>query len=364
MKNPLQKFSLAVFAAFLLAACGSDKDTNLSADQARQALTSAGESLSTDLGEFTSADGYAAFEDLGTYSGAGIPLPFGRTAKEKRDPRIMVKDGLRQLRHVITSPTQNAKVQGEEPFDFDANWGVYEWNPSLEDFELTDPNVTYIQIEYPTTGSSTNDAVLKLTDYEEVELTYEDFGGTYTTYEPTIMVASLTVDGTLIATIDLEASYNSDTADPVFVDVTFFVNPYTLDVDYDDRSTTNTSFSETLSKNGSVIISWGVSATFGNGKGVDEFGDTIEPTAIAGFVQLYNVRLDAAIAAPVNQNDPPSVSIAVTVNGSLAGNIGVEYVEVDGILVEVVYIYYTDGTKQPLDEIFGDLATELEGMFG
>jgi hypothetical protein len=346
----LQKLWLAVFAAGMLVACSSDKEqSKLNPEQAKAAFNSAGESLSADIETFTSQEGFTAFESLSALSGSEFILPFGRTAKEKKDPRVMMKDGLFKLRHIITSPTQNERIAGEDPFNFEENYGVYEWSPNDQEFFQTNEiPVDYIEIHFPTDGSPTNDATFLLEEYEETYL-QSDFS-----HEPTRILASLSIDDSEVASLDLSASYNEDD-DVEIADITYEVIPYALTISYDNSGNTQTSFSETLSKSGNIIISWGILATWGNGKEPDEFGDS-NPTAIAGYVQLYNVRIDAAISVV---GDEPSIVITVTVNGALAGNIGVD---VDDFGNETVFIYYTDGTSEPLDTALGDLAAEIEGL--
>jgi hypothetical protein len=97
-------------------------------------------------------------------------IPFGRKSSRKREQVIEnLKAGVYAIRGMVKRSTANARISGDEPFNFNENKGVYEWNFQEEIFVRTDDSEV-MEIWFPTEGSATNNAEFRMTAYEE-ELT-------------------------------------------------------------------------------------------------------------------------------------------------------------------------------------------------
>lgn len=344
-------------AAVVLSACNKDEEQgSLSPSEAKTAMSSANTDISKDVEAVQSAKGFKAMKDLSGLSDAGNVFPIGRAAEASKDPSGFVREAITSLRKVSMHGVANGRTQGDEPYNYNEHKGVYEWKvvAGQGSFVKTGTS-TIVEIKFPTAGSNTNNAVFRLTNYAEVKA-MDEMG--YTFYNPTIIEATLDVDGVKEASLSVKAEYKAGTDDASFADITYFVNPYTLDVDLDDRSTTATSVSETLSNGNDVLIGWSVNATFDskNPKGGSY------PAALTGKVQLRNVIFTVEITAPdQNAKDYNDfIKISITADGRAAGN--VVWVTEANASEPTPYVQYADGSKQKLQEVFSKLEDSLSGL--
>src|SRR5688572_13571030 len=119
-KNKVILSAICITLLAGLMSCGNDEPSSVSADDAKAAFNSVNQNLANELGAILSAEGYVAMNSLASVSGAGDPLPFGRVSSHKReDTREQIKSGLYAFRTIVlNTAAANAKVSGDEPFDY------------------------------------------------------------------------------------------------------------------------------------------------------------------------------------------------------------------------------------------------------
>lgn len=354
--NRIKLLSFLLSAVVLITSCDKDDETPLSADDAQAAMAAVDTELANELEDLSQAKGFTAMGALAGLSGAGDPFPLGRTKEARKNPNSHVRKAVISLNRMIEGPTQNDQLTGEEPFNYNQNKGVYEWNPSIEDFEKTESS-DIIEIKFPTEGSSTNNAVFRLTNYAEVATPDGDEA-----YSPTVIEATLDVDNVKEASLSVDVEYLGDgTDDPKFADISYFVNPYTIDVDLDDRAASTTSFSQYLSKGNDKLIGWSLTATYQGAKIEDNI------SKLVGSVQLSSLIFNVAITAPTASSQGEDlndfIKISITVDGKSAANVVWVTDETTG--EPTPYVQYSDGSKEPLADIFQSLgeSTLTEELF-
>jgi hypothetical protein len=332
-----------------LSSCGSDGPGSINKGDTQAAFESVGNNLASSFGELSEAPGAVGLNSFADLTSTVSPFAT-KIGREPREVREHIKGALSSLRSMIAnSSTENGKFPGGDGFDFDAHKGLYVYNSELGYFQKQEDVINIIKIQYPTAGpeSSDNDAEFQLAGYTEINVNGE--------YQPTFIDATLLIDGVTQASIDLTAEYNMTTYEPWFVDLSVFVTPFRFDLDLDDKKQTSTSASESLSKNNSLLIGFGVNVSYAS---QDKSEENI--SAISGYIQIMRIKFVASIVR-ANVQSFDDIKIAVRVDGKDAGDI---------VLVEDEFgdvepnIKYNDGSLQSLEEIFGDLAAELEGLFG
>lgn len=351
MKKQNLILSLFLLAIMVVAtSCGDDEPGKASKEEVRAAFQSANEQISNDLNTFSNSSGYEAMNQLSVLTDESNP--FGRKSSRKREQVLEnLKAGVYAIRGILKHSTANGRVSGDEPFNFNDNTGIYEWNAEEETFVVTGTS-EIIEIWFPTEGSATNNAEFRMTAYEEVATPNGDEA-----YSPTLIKASIFVDEIKELELDAEVQYGDDDQ-PVKGDVYYFVNPFALEVSFDDTKAKSSSFSESLSRSGNVLIGFGATVNFQSAS--KEEGDI---TSASGYIQLADLKFAVKIKAPESSSSGDIndfVTIAIKLKNKVGGKI---ILEQDGETGEFVpYIKYTDGSTEPLEDLLQDLSFEIEDM--
>lgn len=335
-----------------LMSCGDDEPSSVSADKAKAAFDAASQNLANELGSIADAEGFTAMNSLSSVSGSGGPFPFGRMSSYKReDVRDQIKSSVSAFRSIlVNSSAANSRVSGDQPFDFNGKKGTYTYNPELDNFDV-DLGGDIITIIFPTEGSATNNAEFRLADYAEEATPYGDEA-----YSPTLVDASLLIEDEVVAELDLDVEYGSDDQ-PVFADITYFLTPYSVEIKFDDKASTTTSGSETLSKNGETLLGVSLEVTFQSSAKDEE-----AVKKVTGTLQLMNIKFIVNVNAEDMQtanNYNDIIDIKIKVDGGNAGSVILEQGQ-DG--EPVPFVKYNDGTTDSLQSLFEDLALQLEGI--
>lgn len=351
--NRIKLLTFLLAAVVLVTSCDKDDESPLSADDAQEAMAAVDAQLTNDLEDLSEAKGFTALQTLSDLSDAGAPFPLARVKEAKKNPNSHVRKAVLSLGRMIQTPTQGDQINGDEPFNYNNNKGIYEWNATEERFIKRQETSTIIEIRFPTEGSNTNNAVFRLTNYAEVATPDGDEA-----YSPTIIEATLDVNNVKEASLSVKAEYKGDgTDDPKFADISYFVNPFTIDVDLDDRAASTTSFSQSLSKSNDVLIGWSLTATY-QGSKVEE-----NISKLVGTFQLSSVVFTIDInTANAGQNGDYNdiIKISIKVDGKSAGN--VVWVTDNTTGEPIPYVQYSDGSKEPLAEIFESLGEGLDDI--
>jgi len=353
MKLPgYKQVSVALLSvSLLLLSCDKDEDKKLSADQAEQSFVAADADVAASLEELSNSPGFTAIEDLSGLTDDEAPLPF-RTKNDKKNPRVLIHKAIFGLKQIATAPAKNGRIKGDEAFEFADHVGVYVWNAETETFDEAGTS-TIIEIQFPTEGSATNDAKFQLTAYEEDFTPDGD-----EQYSPTVIEATLAIDNAQVASLSLDVEYVGDgSSEPLVADITYNVGDFSVDVDYDNSASTQVSFSETLRKDDSIIVGWGINAVFNT---PDKLEEDIQ--SLTGFFQLVNVRFDIVITQPdANSTDfDDFITITISVDNNAAATVVWITDSVTG--EPVPYIQYNDGSQQPLEEVFSAFGEVLDDL--
>ncbi len=353
-----QNLILSVFFLTVLlgiSACGDDEVSKASKEEVQAAFQAANDQVSTGTDDFSSSSGYKAMNQLSALTDGD--LPFGRKPAKKREQVIEnLKVGVYAIRGILKTSTSSGRTNDDEPFDFDENKGIYEWDSENEEFDRTGDS-DIIEIWFPTVeGSSTNDAEFRMTEYAEITTPDGD-----ELYSPTVIKASILVDDVKELEVDAEVEYGAGD-EPVKGDIYYFVNPFALEISFDDTKSKSSSFSETLSKSGRVLIGFGATVNF-----QDATKDEETITSISGFVQLVDVKLIVSAKAPQSSSGSEDindfVTITIKVRNKVGGKILLEEDEnSSGDFPYTPIVKYNDGSTEPLENLLGDISFDIEDV--
>jgi hypothetical protein len=354
MKLSKKILSAGVLALlFGLSACDNDdeKGGQLSKDDAKNEIASFNTDATGDLQALADADGLEAMQDF--FDLVDQDDPFGRIGADKNKIRAFLREKGREFRTVfVPSSSVKGRTNGEEPFDFDANKGVYVWNAELVEF-VKESEAAIIEIWFPTEGSLTNNAKLQISVYEE-QFVEDDFEGFY---EPTALEASLFVNDSKKASVDLDIDYD-DAGFPVTANIEVMVTPYTASLSFDVTAATSSTISFSLLQNQDILIATNVVVNYSDASKTEESLSLLE-----GYVQFKNLKLQGTVdVARANEVEEPDFNEIVKVilysDGKKVGDI----VFVTENEEEIPYVKYADGSTEKLEDVFQPVIDELEAL--
>ncbi|MFZ6013394.1 MAG: hypothetical protein ACOYXT_23835 [Bacteroidota bacterium] len=359
MKATLRLLPLAIFFVVLtLTSCNKDENNGLSKTDATTEINEFNTSAAQDLQALTDADGLQALKEF--FQLADTDDPFSRIGgHDRKSIKVFFRNKGKEFRSVFaTQKAVAGRTQGDEPFDYSAHKGLYAWNASLQKFELVGQS-DIIRIQFPTEGSPTNNAELKLSAYSEVEIFDEEFEESY--YQPSVLKASLLVNQVQLASIDLNIQWH-DSGIPITADIIVFVKPFTAILSFDDSNTSSSSLSVSLVRDLETIAAVSVTAKYKNSTKTAP-----NLTAIEGFVQLKNLKLAGSINisgmdASLDGDPNKYVHLALYSDGKKVGDIIFINENVNGFPEFVAYLRYSDGSKEKLENVFEPVMEELEEL--
>jgi hypothetical protein len=305
------------------------------------------------MSDFGSSEGFVAMNHLSDLTDVSSPFRAIQVRTKREDARDYLRESLRSLRTLLVKSSANGRINGDEPFNYNENKGVYTYNFETGAFDKTAQS-DIVEIRFPSSETSqTNDATFKLTKYTEITI----IEGDYTYYEPTRIQAAIYFEATKKAELDFTAEYVDGSTDPKFIDAYYFVDPYAVEISLNDKKATSSSFSEELSKNGKLLIGVGFAVTYNS-------ADKLQANIKSGsaYLQLMDIRLTVAASSDAQGDDINDfVKITVKVDGAVAGRVLIVMDEITGEPAGLI-VRYNDGTEQSLDALFEDLALELEEL--
>jgi hypothetical protein len=361
----MKKLLLIAVVGFLfgLSACKDDEkegSTQLSKAEAKAEINSFNSSVASDLQEFSSSEGLKAITDLSNI--ASLDDPFGgRKSTDKKKVRVFLRNKGQMFRKIFDNKyTSAGRTKEGEPFDFAANTGIYSWNADLEQFDKTGES-NIIKILFPSEGSTTNNAELRLNSYEEVGF-YDEEWQEYT-YNPTLIDAELLVDGTEVASLNLEATWD-EAGFPLTADVSATVAPFSATVSFDVSASNKNTLSASLSKNSEQLFSTSVEVLYSASTKTAE-----DIKTVSGHVTVKNIKLEGNIDVEgmdnVQGEDPDwneFVDLKLVIDNKVAGKIVFVKEMVDGYEESVPYVEYTDGSKEKFEDVVEPIVSELDDL--
>jgi hypothetical protein len=356
----MQKLLLIPVFALIAGLSGCDNEdgpSSLSKTDAKAKISEFNATATQDLQALADAEGVkalASLSDLTTFDD-----PFGRARTDQKKLRAFLRKKGSQFKSIFSENTTSGRVKGSEPFDFNGNKGVYEWNSVDEVFVKTGTS-NIIVIKFPAEGSETNNAELQLSAYEEVQF-YDAEWEEYS-YEPSLIDASVLVDGTEVASLNVDIDWD-DNGFPLSGELTATVVPFTATVSFDVSGSTKNTLSASLTKNTETLFATSISVLYSSATKSEETLKSID-----GFVQLKNLKLDGsinvadmdAVQGEIDLND--FVKLALYSDGKKLGDIVFVTEEVDGFQEDVAYLKYSDGTKEKLETVLQPVIDELDQL--
>jgi hypothetical protein len=342
--------------AITLSSCNDDDDKGggqLSKGDAQAKLSQFNSDATSDLQELADANGLEAMQDFFDLTSIDDPLDGGRIASDKNKFRAFLRDKGREFRSVFApAASVKGRTNGEEPFDFDNNTGTYAWDSELQEF-VYQGDAGSVIILFPTEGSTTNNAKLQITAYDE-QLVEDEWGDSY--YEPTVINASLFVNEVKQAELDLNIDYD-DAGFPLSADIEVMVTPFTASLTFDVSNSTSSTISFSLLNNQQTVIATSVTVKYADASKSEESLSSLE-----GFVQFKNLKLQGTIDAEgangeeVDFND--FVKLALYADNAKIGDI----VFVTENEQAIPYVKYADGSQEKLEVVLQPVVDEIEAL--
>lgn len=322
----------------------------LTNEEATISLNSMSDEMHTDITEMVQSEGAESLTDLVDLL-AGDDIFSGRLDTDASSAQT-IKRRLSNIKRVfipnsITDPTSDR-------FDFEGSLGIYNYNPETKTFDKTDDLVNNIQINFPTEGSSVNNATLRILEYADQVIVTDGFEE----YLPTSIVADLTLNETVVVSLGLAASFSSD-GTPKTADVSLFVNPFDYELIFSNTDDLSSSASFSVGKGSESIIGTSVVVTF-------KTQAKEEIITLAGEISYRTFALkgsvDTAGLAGVDENSSIDINdfidLALYEGENKVGDVLIEDTA-DG---EQVYLVYSDGTKELLETVLKPVLDEVENF--
>ncbi|CAN5411480.1 hypothetical protein BH23BAC1_BH23BAC1_33950 [soil metagenome] len=351
-------------------ACNKDDEkikssTELSPAEAKVQTQKMDNDLSKDIVEMFNAEGMNAIFSLSDLMTSGGFFN-GRTGQPVKDHKEILKFKAKEFRRIFVPSRSVAfgKTTGDGGFNFQENLGVYVWNSSTESFDKTNEIVESIIIKYPLKNSDTNNVILILSKYEEIELTSTDDSGTsgYLYYLPTKIVAEIKVNNVKQVGLNFEATYKSQ-GTPDNANVSLFINPFTYNLAVNNTGTKSIKVIASIKKSTTLIFDALYNFHF-----EDTEKSILDETE--GYVAFREFKLQGTVdvkgmrglneSADIN----PFVSMVLHKAGSKVGDIVFVYESVNEMGISysthVPYLKYSDGSKEKLETVFASTFEEIE----
>jgi len=370
MKNMKKLIAMMLMmASVFFIACEDDGESTLSPEQAKTELNNLETDMSGYLEEMVNSKGMEAIEVL-----MAMPDPF---AGAKANVKTSVIPNIHKFLLPV-NPEKTKSVYEGVGFDFDTYKG-YKYVYTTTPYEYFDPqpiDEDIIIIEFPTEGSTTNDAALTIHNYEEEVINeVDEWGYQYSDYYPTAILADLYINEIKIVEIDLDAEWDTS-GEPSSFDISVYLTPFTFSGSF-DHTATAASIDFDIKYNTEQIFAAGVNATF-------ESSELDEPLTVGGYVQLLNVKveatvdvqgIDAIFTALENQTSPyttidelaaainDEIDAVVLVDGVKAADIEILYDETNAEEPVTIVFVFSDGTTEPALPYFEGFVTDIEDFF-
>ncbi len=357
MRNRI--FTVALMISFIgFISCQKDKDdSNVSVKESKTILENLPNQMKEDINAVYDESGWVAANAFVSLMAIDDPV-FGNTVQKKSTRDKLTLDKVLKM----------SMLKGSDPLVFTDYVGTYTWNPVNQGWMIVqnDPSDKVI-FKFPLDGpqGTNNNVTLTLSDYQEVEITETNEYFTDVYYEPTLISADLSVDGTKYLELNFSASWDLSTGEPTNFDASLFVKPYTLSLTMGQES--NAFQVEFIMKEGdSRICSVGMDVTASG-------SDILTPETFSGYVQYRQVKLegDVNLAALEGLETQPTVDF-LNSNVDLAFYnypedskfADVEFKEDTETGGMGINILFTDGTTMDGMEFINNLMAAMDEYMG
>ncbi len=358
----MKKISLFLMTGFVLAFSGCDKEddapdvteTNIPAAEAKTTLTDMSGTMKGDVVSITQSEGVEAVTDLLDLFSSGFFEEEGRMLS-KEEGKFLIREKARIARSFMI-PQSARTMEDDGSFNFAEAKGVYEWNAETESFDFAEGGSAVV-VKFPTEGSASNNAVLRLTNYEEVLIEFE--GERY--FNPAVIAADLSVDEVELITLDLEINWSSK-GEPETAFIDLFVKPFSFTLNFDDSGSATAELEAAIDKGTESIVAVAVKVDYTSAHKEDV-------KLVDGFVSYRAIKIDGDIdvaALDASEDGDPNdyVHLSLLSGDRKLGDIVFVKEEIEvGVEDWVPYVKFNDDSTQKLEDILKPVLDEAEAFF-
>ncbi|GAB4232101.1 MAG: hypothetical protein Tsb0034_04790 [Ekhidna sp.] len=333
---------IAALLPLIFVGCKDDKVSEApTPEEASVQLNNLANQAETDVVTLIESEGVRGMQHLLELAES---FDFSARKKDQREIKMFLNELTQSL---IYGP--NARVTEDDDLSFDQIKGLYEWNPTTETFDESESD--FFIVRFPTEGSATNNAELKISELEFVTIK-EDNGDFIDEYQlPSAIDAYLKVDDETVIELDASIDWSSD-ALPEKVDLVLFVDPFTFTLGFDESFPQMSSLVTSVKLEDEVILGVDVDVEFTS-------SDKEDPKKIEGFIQYYNLKIAGSVDAESLDNDPEAdpndhINLELLLDDAKVGDIMFED--------DLAYVVYADGSKELLEELLQPVIDEIEDL--
>ncbi|WP_420317759.1 hypothetical protein [Ekhidna sp.] len=343
---------ISLLSLFILTGCDNDDEKNveLTSDEAKALVNNSADKIGDDVVSLIESDGTQAimdFADLLENSAViGGRVSEKAWTKEKLDLIIQ---------YFVDGPA--ARVSNDDPMTFDDIKGLYEWNPETQDFDKEASE--FFIVKFPTEGSQTNNAELKISQLEFVTIreVHADYVDEYEL--PTVIVGYVKVDDVTVIELDFSANWSS-TGAPEKADVSLFVTPFTFQLDFDDTFDKSSLVSSSMLLGEESILAVDLTVEF-------ETADKEEPVYFEGSVSYRDIKIAGNVdVRDIEDDADPNdfIDLALFAGDEKVGDIVFVLEEIEpGFEDYVPYVEYEDGSRDNLEDLLEPVIEDMEEFF-
>lgn len=335
---------VSFIALFVLTGCQNDEEeqtVDLTTEESKQLIDDSGASLSNDIVSLVESDGVNELIDLLNLLDEHDVM-YARTSR-----KAWTKERLEIIKqYFVEGPV--TKMGGKSSNSLEDIKGLYIWNPDLGEFDVEASEIFIVQ--FPTEGSSTNNAEFSITNLEYAEIDQD---------LPETINAYLKVDDVIIVELDYDVDW-SDNGTPKEAHVSLLLAPFRFEIDFVDVFAKSTSLLTSVLINEEVVISVDVDVSY-------ESESKDDPFLIEGFVQYRGLKIDGNVDAReigVDGNPNDFINLALYSDDAKIGDIiFVLEEDMDGTKDYIAYVEYSDGSTQNLEDVLAPVFEEIEEIF-
>jgi hypothetical protein len=389
--------SLLVLLTLGLFSCDKDSDVNndpstnpttsFESDEAKKVIQNMGSSMANDIVDMVNAEGVQALVDLAELLGMGFgydeaPSDYPSYSKVNRaEYKARLKSSAKMRAYkakglFIPKQIRSARVQSGGLFVFDDYKGVYEYDEDEIFVKVEDSDI--IIFKFPSKGSATYDAQLRITAYSEYAFT--DTWSGNTEYIPSVLKADLIIGNKKYVDFNYSVNFKGD-AEPTKGSVSLLLSPITYEISFDNTAAKSAKGNASIKNGSSKILSVDAEVTFDGDKDLDYISKVTSSKDYRGlkFAGTLDVKgLDAAYDSEEEEVDINKYhNYTFSKDGKLLGALVVKEESYEEKWTDywtghtytwtysrqVFYIKYADGTMEELEELFEPALEEMEKVF-
>ena len=256
-----------------------------------------------------------------------------------------------------------------ERFAWEELWGIYNWNPDTEEFELSDEQAEFIGFNYPCgDGVTENNTSLRITDLElfigEDEFSINEVG------------AEVFIDQEEVMSLELIADWPGDQIVPNSLTVNLFIKPVDVSVQFTSTSNTTAVVSLSVTDRDSNLsplsASFNITHTLNSEDGdVQSINGSLTHGDLEVSVSADVEAIDEALDKLKDGTDTDenienelneALDITISVNGNVVGDVLMKVAVVDDEKEAVPYMVFCNDSEEKLEDVFAELIDFIEDL--